>query len=90
METCVPELFVCLDVACREEAHSREAQVLVFDEHLDGEKVRLTQVIDEPTHVAVATRVYTVRIRLLERKHKSTMFNGRLIHACVFSQVDYD
>lgn len=68
MEGAIPKFLVGLDVAGGKETHPREAQVLMFHKYLHRQEVRLTQVVDEPTHVAIATRIYTVCVRLLQSK----------------------
>ena len=63
-----PKFFIRLNVSLGEEAHPREPHILVVDKHLDWDQVRLTQMIYETTHVAIARRVDTEGVRLLNMR----------------------
>ena len=54
------------DVTHGKEAHARKPQVLMFDKDLDRDEVRLTEMINETTHVTVASSVDAECIRLLK------------------------
>ena len=46
----------------------------MLNKHFHWEEVRLAQVVDEATHIAVASRIYTVRVRLLDRRRRRRVF----------------
>ena len=43
----------------------------MLHKHFHGQQVRFTQVVNESTHVAIATGIYTVGVRLLQGKRTS-------------------
>jgi hypothetical protein len=76
----LPKLVSLRDVSGRKETHVGEPGILMIDEHLDGEEVGGTVVVDEPGDVAVLVGVNAVCLTavLIDRRDKRIIYIGEV------------
>jgi len=59
------KLFVSIDVSNSEESDSRKFEILVIDEHFDGDEIRITRMIDEAGNITVASSIDAISLSVL-------------------------
>lgn len=73
-----PNLCVRLNILASEESDPGEADVLMFDQHVNRDKVGHTHVVNEPRQVPILASINAVRLSILQKQQNGFIWAPHL------------